>query len=263
MGIPLISGRDFDARDQLKSPAVALINETAAKQFYPGEDPIGKRLKIWWNIPEVEIIGVARDIRHAELQSKPEPCVFLANSQVPSYIASLLVRTSGDPLAMIGAVKEQIRSVDPEQGVAQVETMEDLIAASVARPKLQTLLLGAFGVIALVLACVGIYGVIAYSVVQRIREIGVRMALGAAPQSILALVLRQGLGLTAAGVAAGLIASIALTRYLQTLLFEVKPTDPLVVGAVTALVLAVAALACWVPARRATRVDPVVVLRQE
>jgi len=263
MGIPLLAGRDFDRRDHLKSPPVALINQAAARQFYPAESPIGKRLRIWWNIPEVEIVGVVRDMRHSDLQSKPSPCVFLANSQVPNYFAALVVRTSSDPAAMIGLVKEQIRSVDSDQGVAEVQTMEEVIADSVARPRLQTLLLGVFGAIALALACVGIYGVISYLVVQRVREIGVRMALGAEPRSIMRMVLRQGLGLAAAGIIAGLAASFALTRYLETLLFEVKPADPGVAAGVTALVIGMAAVGCWIPARRATRVDPAVVLRQQ
>jgi putative ABC transport system permease protein len=263
MGIPILAGRDFDRRDHLKSPGVALINQAAARQFYPGEDPIGKRLRIWWNIPEVEIVGLVRDVRHEGLEATPTPCVFLANAQVPNFLTSLVVRTNRDPAAMIGMVKEQIRAVDPDQGVAEIKTMENVIADSVAKPRLQTLLLGVFGAIAVLLACVGIYGVISYSVVQRVREIGVRMALGAESRSILGLVLRQGLGLTLVGVIAGLVASFALTRYLKSLLFEVRPADPGVTLGVTALVIGVAAIACWLPARRATRVDPVVVLRQE
>ena len=264
MGIRILAGRDFEDRDRAESPPVALLNESAVRLFFPGEDPIGKRLRIEWSgPPEAEIVGVAADIRHGGLHWKPDPCLFLPNAQRPNLLAALVVRASGDPAALVAAVKEQIRAVDPEQGVSQIQTMESVVADSIARPRLQTVLLGAFAGVALVLACVGIYGVISYSVAQRTREIGVRLALGAEPRSIFRLVFREGLGLTAAGAAFGLLGAIALTRTMTTLLYGVKPTDPAVFAAVVVLLASVAAAACYFPARRATRVDPVVVLREE
>jgi putative ABC transport system permease protein len=264
MGIRIMTGRDFEDRDRAESPPVALLNETAARLYFPGEDPIGKRLRIEWSgPPEAEIVGVAADIRHGGLHWKPDPCLFLPNAQRPHLLAALVVRASGDPAALVAAVKEQIRAVDPEQGVSHVQSMEGVVADSIARPRLQTVLLGVFAGVALVLACVGIYGVISYSVAQRTREIGVRLALGAEPRSIVRLVFREGLGLTAAGAAFGLLGAIALTRTMTTLLYGVKPTDPAVFAAVVVLLAAVAAAACYFPARRATRVDPVVVLREE
>lgn len=264
MGIPLLAGREFDLRDRKGSPEVAILNQTAVEQIFPGEDPIGKRLKFsGYFDPIVEVVGVVRDIRHHGLEIPPEPCLFLPQSQQPSGLASLVIRSSGDPRALIPAVKEQMRGVDPSQGTQDIATMEQVLSDSVARPRLQVTLMCIFGVVALTLACVGIYAVISYSVEQRTREMGIRLALGAAPNSIRHLVLREGGVLAAAGIGIGLVAARALTGYLSTLLYTVKPTDSLVFAGVSAVLAAAAMAGCYFPARRATRVDPAVVLREE
>jgi putative ABC transport system permease protein len=264
MGIPLMAGREFDSRDRSGAPLVAVINRAAAHMLYPDENPIGKHLMVQWTgPPQAEIVGVAADSRFDAMEAAPEPFIFLPNSQRPSLFAGLVVRTAGDPLTMIAAVREAIRSVDPEQGVMETATMERRITDSVARPRLQTILLGAFGVLALVLACIGIYGVLAYAVSQRLPEIGVRLALGATPGRILGEVLRGGLGLTAVGLFIGVAVALALTRYLQALLYAVRSTDPAVFALAIATLLLVAAAACYIPARRAAHVDPMAVLREE
>ncbi len=264
MGIPLLMGREFELRDRLGSPSVAVLNQLAARQIFPGENPIGKRLNVFWNgEPEAEVVGVVADMRHDALGVEPYPTVFLPNAQRPNTFNALVVRTKGDPGAIVAAVKEQVRAVDPNQGAAEIKTMEELAAQSIARPKAQATLMGVFGLVALALACVGIYSVVSYSVEQRTREMGIRLALGAAPLSILRMVLREGLYLAGSGIAAGLLAAAALTRYLSTLLYTVRPTDTGVYATVSAILAAAALAGCYFPARRATRVDPVVVLREE
>jgi putative ABC transport system permease protein len=265
MGIPLVAGREFDRRqDRMGSPAVGVLNREAVKMLYPGEDPLGKRLKVaWGGTNEVEIVGVAENIRHDGLTIDPQPTLFLCNSQTPSLFASLLVRTNGEPMAAVAAVKEAMRQVDPDQGTAEIRSMEGLIGESIAGPRMQAALLSAFGVLGLVLACVGIYAVISYSVTQRMREMGIRLALGAAPGVLRGMVLREGMLLAAAGICVGALAAAGLTRYLATLLYTVKPTDPAVFAAVSLLLASAAAAGCWFPARRATAVDPAVVLREE
>ena len=265
MGIPMIAGREFDRRtDRLGSPGVAILNRAAAAMLYPGEDPIGKRLKVFWSgATDVAIVGIAENMRHDDIAVEPQPTLYVCNMQAPSIFASLLVRTNGDPLAAVGAVKEALRQVDPEQGTAEVQSMQQLVAGSIAGPRLRTWLLGTFGGLGVVLACVGIYAVISYSVTQRLREMGIRLALGAAPKAIRGMVLCEGMALAAAGIAAGVLAALALTRYLATLLYGVKATDVAVYAAVCTLLAVVAAAGCWIPARRATAVDPAVVLREE
>jgi putative ABC transport system permease protein len=232
--------------------------------LYPGENPIGKQLSVDWDgPPQAEIVGVAADYRFEGMEAQPEPFVFLPNAQRPSLFCGLVVRTAGNPLTMVSAVREAIRSVDPEQGILETSTMEQRVTDSMAQPRLQTILLGAFGVLALVLACIGIYGVLAYAVSQRLREIGVRVALGATRGKILEEILRNGLGLAAVGLIIGLVAALALTRYLETLLYAVRPTDPAVFALAIVTLLLVATAACFLPARRASRVDPIVVLREE
>jgi putative ABC transport system permease protein len=264
MGIPIVAGREFDTHDQMGSPLVAILNQTAAQTIFPGENPIGKHLKVAWGFdPVVEVVGVARDIRHNGLENTPDPCLFLPHAQQPNGLASLVIRTSGDPRAAIPAVKEQMRAVDPNQGAQDIATMEQVMSDSIARPRLQVTLMCIFGLLALSLACVGIYAVISYSVQQRTREMGIRLALGAAPDGIRRLVLREGCVLAAAGIGVGLVAARALTGYLSTLLYTVKPTDSLVFAGVSAVLAAAAMAGCYFPARRATRVDPAVVLREE
>jgi len=264
MGIPLIAGREFDAHDRTGSPSVAIINEAAARMLYPNENPIGKRLRVDWGDPaQAEIVGVASNSRFEGIEAQPEPFVFLPNSQRPNLFCSLVIRTSGDPVTMIAAVREAIRNVDSQQGVMETRTMEQRISDSVAQPRLQTILLGLFGLLALVLACLGIYGVLAYAVSQRLREIGVRVALGATPGAILRQILGTGLGLAGIGLAIGLGAALGLTRYLESLLYAVRPTDPTVFASAIATLLVVAMSACYIPARRAARVDPIAVLREE
>jgi predicted permease len=266
MGIPIVAGREFDRHDRSGSPSVGVLNQTAAQEIFPGESPIGKRLRVAWGIEpteEVQIVGVSADIRHRSLDTKPDPCLFMPQAQQPSAYVSLLVRTAADPVSIIPAVKEQIHSVYPSQGIQDIQTMDAVVAGSVARPKLDATIMGVFGAIALALACLGIYAVISYSVEQRRREMGIRMALGAAPAGIRGMVLREGMALAAAGIAIGIVASLGLTRYLSSLLYAVKPADPEVFAAVTAVLALAAAAGCYFPARRATRVDPAVVLREE
>ncbi len=264
MGIPILLGRDFGDQDRFGRAHVGVLNRAAARALFGDENPLARRLTVSWNdAGEVEVVGVVADIRHRNPQSKPEPCLFLSNAQLPFPLASLVIRTSTDPRSLIPAVKSEIRQVDPDQGVAEIQTMEERIASAGAQPRLQAWLVTAFSMIALALACIGIYGVISYTVSQRTREIGVRVALGADRLTIFGQILREGLILAGVGVAIGLIASLGLTRYLETLLFDVKPADPAVYTSVAALMVIVAAAAAYFPSRRAATVDPVVALRDE
>ena len=264
MRIPLVAGREFNARDRAGAPMVAIINQAAARMLYPGEDPIGKTLTVIWSgPPQAQIVGVASDSHFEGMRVTPGPFVFLPNAQRPSLITALVIRTSGDPVYLTGAIREALRRVDPDQGVMETATMEERISNSIARPRLQTVLLGAFGILALVLACLGIYGVLTYAVAQRMREFGIRAAMGAAPRKLLGEILSGGLRLAGAGVLIGTMAALALTRYLETLLYAVKPTDAVVFGSAIGILLAISALACYVPARRAASADPLLVLRQE
>jgi putative ABC transport system permease protein len=265
MGIPLIAGREFDRRiDRIGTPPVAVVSREAAKMLFGNENPIGKRVRVQWGgASNPEVIGVAESVRHDNLDVAPQPTLYLSNMQAPSLYASLLVRTEGDPFAAVAAVKEAMRQVDPDQGTVEIQSMEQMVSNSIAGPRLQAVLLGAFGGLGLLLACVGIYAVISYSVAQRIREVGIRLALGAAPGRIRGMVLREGMLLAAGGIVAGVVISLALTRYLTTLLYSVKPTDPAIFASVGAILALAAAAGCWFPARRATSVDPAVVLREE
>jgi putative ABC transport system permease protein len=264
MGIPILKGRDFDERDGMRAPHVAILNQTAARLFFEGEEPLGKRLKVSWNdAREVEVVGIVGDIRHSQLHTRPDPCLFMPNAQQPFPFSALVVRTLGDPKALAGPVKEQIRQADPDQGVAEVRTMEELVAGAMSQPKLQAMLLSIFSILAVTLASIGIYGVLAYSVTQRTREIGVRIALGATPSSAFRMVLKEGLGLASIGVVIGLAAAVATAGALRGLLYDTEPLDPAIFSGVTALLVLVAAAACAVPALRATRVDPAIVLREE
>ena len=263
MEIPILAGREFDERDRAGSPPVAIINQKLARQAYLGEDPIGKRLRVSWGAAsEVEIVGVAGDIHHNGLESPPDPCLFLPQAQEPSGFVSLVVRTDGSP-GVIAAVREQVHKVNPAQGIAQIQNMNDVVAADTAEPALETSLISIFGFLALALACLGIYAVVSHSVEQRLREMGIRLALGASPRLLLRQVLGEGLGLAVAGIAAGCLGALLLTRYLASLLYTVRPTDPLVYLAVALLLIAATLTGCFFPAHRATRVDPALVLREE
>jgi putative ABC transport system permease protein len=264
LSIPILMGRDFGDQDRFGGTHVGILNQAAVRMLFGAENPLGKRVRVHWNdAGKVEIVGVVADIRHRNPQSKPEPCVFLPNAQLPFPLASLVVRSSIDPLSLIAAIKSEIHQVDSDQGVAEIQTMQERIAGAGSQPRFQTWVVTTFSLIALTLACIGVYGVISYTVTQRTREIGVRVALGADRRGIFAQVLGESLTMAITGVAIGLLASLALTRYLETLLFDVKPTDPSVYTGVVVLMLIVAAAAAYVPSRRASTIDPVVALRDE
>jgi predicted permease len=264
MGTPMLSGRDFEAGDHFGTPSVLVVNHAFAERFLAGQNPVGKKLNVCWTVPNpVEIVGVVADARQTELREAPHPTIFLANPQAPMYFARLVVRTRNDPRQLARAVQAAIHRVDPDQAVSNVQTMDDIFSDSVARPRFQLVLLVVFAGIAALLATIGVYGVVSYSVTQRTQEIGIRVALGARSGDVLRLVLREGLLLGGLGVAAGLAAAVVSTRVLRSLLFEVTPTDPVTLGAAAGLLLAVAFAAALLPARRATRVDPVVALHYE
>jgi len=264
IGTPMLSGRDFGPQDRFGTPTVLVVNHAFAARFLAGQNPIGKKLNVCWTVPNpVEIVGVVADARQTDLKVAPQPTIFLANAQGPMYFARLVVRTGADPHQLARAVQAAIHRVDPDQAISNVETMDDIFSDSVARPRFQLVLLLVFAGIAVLLATIGVYGVVSYSVTQRTQEIGIRVALGARSMDVSGMVLREGLLLGGLGVALGLAAAVAATRLLSSLLFQVTPTDPVTLGTVAGLLLAVTLAATLLPARRATKVDPMVALHYE
>jgi putative ABC transport system permease protein len=264
--IPLRRGRYFSAADSRDAPQVTIINETTARQFFPNEDPIGKRVNmgderqpsLW------QIAGVVGDVKYNGLAEETQPALYQPLIQATSSNVFLSVKTeAADPLSLAAAVRNEIRSLDRELPVSRVGALEQRFARAVAQPRFRTTLIAIFAGLALILASIGIYGVISYSVTQRTREIGVRVALGARSRDVLALVVKQGMTLTAIGLGVGLSASFALTRLMKTLLFGVSATDLLTFIVISLSLTFVALLACFVPARRATKLDPMIALRSE
>jgi putative ABC transport system permease protein len=264
MGTPLVAGRTFTDEEAWHKPTAVIINQTLARRYWPNENPLGKRLKVGardsvW----VEIIGVAPDTKETELTAEVEGALYQPYIMSAEPAMSLVLRTGVEPLSLADAARAEIRRVDAEQAVSGVNTLEGLLSEATAQPRFNASLLALFALLALTLAAVGIYGVIAYAVAQRTQEIGLRMALGAQPRDVLRLILGQGLMLTLSGVGLGLLSAFALTRWLKSLLFGVSATDPLTFGGIALMLTFVALLACWIPARRAAKVDPIVALRYE
>jgi putative ABC transport system permease protein len=269
MGMRLRSGRAFTERDDETTPPVAIINETLARRYFPGEDPLGKRILAGYpsSSRAWTIVGVAPDVKRYGLEGEVRPEFYRPYLQEAGALGfvpvKLEARTAGDPLGLAAAVRQQALAIDHDQPVFSMMTMERRLAESVAPRRFQMLLFGVFAVVALVLAAVGIYGVISHSVGRQTHEIGIRMALGARPRDVLSMVIRQGMSLALAGVAVGLAAAFALTRLMASLLFDLKATDPATFAGVSLLLAGVALLATYLPARRATKVDPIVALRHE
>jgi predicted permease len=270
MRIPLLQGRLLDAQDRPGAPEAVLLSESFAKRWFGDRNPIGERLRIGPEIGQPDrpwdvVVGVVGDVKQASLALGPPDAFYVALGQWMwvDVVQSLVVRTDGDPVAFVPAVKQAIWSVDSAPPIARIATMEDLLAASEAQRRFALTVLAMFAVAALVLAALGLYGVIAGSVAERTREIGLRSALGASPASILSLVVRQGMSLAGIGVAIGLAGAIAATRGLESLLYGITSLDPLTYAGVIVLLAAVCAAACWVPAWRAARVDPTIALRSE
>jgi putative ABC transport system permease protein len=261
MGIPLRSGRTIHERDDQRAPFVAVVNEALARWQWPGDDPIGKRISVGGE--EREIVGVVGDVRHFGYDKPPRPEVYVPYYQDPWPFFALVVRTGADPAALAGVVRSQILAVDGDQPVHSVSTMEQVLSDSIRQGRFTMLLLGLFAGVAIALAVVGIYGVMSYSVNQRLHEIGIRMALGAERPEVLRLTMGWGLKLVSAGAILGLFASAALTRLMSSLLYGISATDPVVFVGVTMLLLSVAAMAALIPAQRAARFDPLSVLRHE
>ncbi len=268
MQIPLISGRDFSQLDNETAPPVAIVNKSLVERFFKGQDPIGKRVR-WAGADRpawMTIIGVVGDIKHFGLDLIEQPALYSPYTQSRSpwkRWMNLVIRSQSDPVMLAGAVKSRAWKIDAQIPMTRVQTMSEVMGASVGERRFIMLLLGLFAGVALLLAVVGIYGVIAFSVTQRTHEIGIRMALGAQAGDVLRLVVRQGVLLLLIGIALGLIGAFALTRVMENLLFELSVTDPVIFGCIPLLLTAAALLACWIPARRATKVDPMVALRSE
>ncbi|HKQ76172.1 MAG TPA: ABC transporter permease [Blastocatellia bacterium] len=262
----MVAGREFDDRDDSRSPAVAIINETLARRYFAGEDPIGKRLSIVYLSQRValEIVGVANDMKQGELGAPVIPQIYAPYLQRPWFSSAIVIRAAHNDLSAVkNDAQRAIWAIDRDQASTQIQTAEEALNGSLAEPRLYTVLLGAFASLALILAAVGIYGVMSYTVTERTREIGVRMALGAQAGNVLKLVIGHGMALALIGVALGSGAAFALTRLMSGLLFGVSPTDPLTFVVIALLLSAVALLACYIPARRAAKVDPMVALRWE
>ena len=271
VGVKLAGGRKFTSLDDQDHPGVAIVNESFVKHYFPNEEPMGKRImpgppgRIWrqQKLTTFEIVGIVRDVKLGGLEAPSAPAYYLPASQSPLQDMTLLVRTTVDPLSIVGAVRQAVWSVDPNQPLSNVTTLEKVVDDSIAQRRLNMLLMGLFGGLAMLLSAVGIYGLLSHAVTQRTQEMGIRMALGAQVGDVLKLVLRQGMVLAFAGVGIGLAGSFALTRLIRGLLFGVTPNDAMTFIVVAVVLTVVALLACYIPARRATKVDPLVALRYE
>jgi len=273
MGIRLRAGREFTDRDNAEAPRVAIINETLARRYWPTKSPVGKRLALTTEVFKNgqldlasgwrEIVGIAADVRAFGLDEQPRPEAYVPFMQRPSRDMTPVIRASSDPERLTSAIRGEMLAIDKDQVVTNVKTMTQLLNDSVTRPRSNFLLLLVFAVVALALAVAGVYGVMSYSVAQRMREFGIRIALGAGSADLIKLVLKEGLSLAGVGVVIGLAGAWGLTRFLSSLLFGVSATDPTIFAAISLLLIVVALLACYIPARKATKVDPMVVLRSE
>jgi len=275
MGIPILKGRDIAESDDLRAPGAVVVNEWLAKRHWPGEDPLGKRITfddldknpLW-----LTVVGVVKNTVRSDWAAAQEGEVYLAYLQQPKYLEdrgshysylTLVVRANIAPAALAVSVRRALWSLDKNVTISQVQTMEQVVTQATARPRFYVLLLAAFASIALVLAAVGIYGVISYSVSRRTHEIGLRMALGAGESDVLRLVVRQGMRVALAGAGAGLLGALLLTRLMSSLLYGVRSNDPATFLAVTVVLTGVAVVASYIPARRAARIDPLVALRHD
>jgi putative ABC transport system permease protein len=270
IGIPVRRGRHFTEADAAGALPVAIVNETMAREYWPGEDALGRRFKMGGpddDTPWITVVGIAADVRQMGVDEpvKAEMYVPYAQTTSQQWFAprDLVIRTTGDPTSLTSAVRNEIREVDPNQPVSNVRTMDEVLGEETSSRRVGMVLLTAFAMLALLLASVGIYGLLSYTVVQHTPEIGVRLALGARPRDILVMILRRGMALALAGTAVGLVSALALARLISSLLFGVASADPATFAGVPALLLAVALVACYVPARRAARVDPNVALKYE
>jgi putative ABC transport system permease protein len=264
LGIPLREGRDFDARDVAGATQAVIVNEAVAREFWPGQSALGRRIAMQWGKPlDAEIVGVVADVRLVGLDTPPRATLYWPVAQVPNSFMTLLVKSAGRPEDMAGPVRQAIASLDPGLPVAKVMPLGDVVSASIARPRVVFLVIGAFAATAVLLAALGLFGVLSLSVRQRLPEMGVRLALGARPRDVAGLVMREGLTVAAAGAAFGLAGALVLARVLEGLLFETSARDPLALAGVVALVAALSLAAAWLPARRASRVDPSKALRAE
>jgi putative ABC transport system permease protein len=275
MGIPLRRGRYFNEQDHEKAVVVAIINETMARRFWPDEDPLGKRIKLGGPqrpYPWMAIVGVVGDVKHDGLDAPAGPEMYMPYQQTPFSqmpaglrfpIMSLVARSGSDPASLVAAARAEIKALDRDQPVSNIRTLDQLLANSISQHRFYLLLLALFAAIALILATVGLYGVISYTVKQRTQEIGVRMAFGARAGDVIRLVIRHGMKLTLIGVLIGLVGASMLTRLIKSLLFDVSATDPLTFIVIASLLTVVALLACLIPARRATKIDPMIALRCE
>ncbi|MGA7027544.1 MAG: ABC transporter permease [Candidatus Acidiferrales bacterium] len=265
--IPLISGRNFSATDTFEAPWVVMVNRAFVSTYFPNEDPVGKRIRFTFNAKEPyrEIVGVVGNVAQDDLAGPPTPAIYATNEQNASTYLTYMIRTAGDPAAFVGSAQAALHEMDAELPLIQPQTMQHFTeqAPAVFLRRYPSYLIGSFAALALILAMIGLYGLISFTVVQRTREIGIRMALGAQPRDVLGLIMRQGIGAVLAGVAVGVVAGLALTRLMASLLFGVKPTDALTFASVAVLLSCVALAASYIPARRAMRTDPLVALRHE
>ena len=264
--IPLLKGRHFDEHDTGEAQGVMIVDETFARRYFPGEDPLGKRVDEQGSLTPkgyLTVVGVVAAVRHTSLDADPKPMMYVPSEQSPWHTMALTVRARTDPAALASAVRSEVAAVDPDVPLSKVGTLEEVFDRAVAPQRFNTLLLAAFAAAAVILAAVGIYGVIAYSVTQRSHEMGVRIALGAQGSDILRLVVGQAMAMTLLGVALGIAFALALTRTMKAMLFEVSPSDPAIFASVALLLTLVALAASYFPARRATKVDPLLALRYE
>jgi putative ABC transport system permease protein len=266
MGIPLLRGRTFTAADNLDAPQVVLINESMARHFWPNDDPVGKRFRYGGDestAPLMTVVGIVTDMRRTGFDAPVRYETFRPHTQRVAGSLTLVVRTKGEPLAMVPPVRAQIRSIDPDQPVFEIASMDQLLGSMVAQRRFSMTLLGTFAALALVLGVVGVYGVTSYLVAQRTREVGMRLALGAQPSQVVGMVVRQGMAVAAVGLLVGLVGAVVAGRFMTGLLYGVSPFDVATLGAVTAVIGLATLTANWVPALRAAHVDPLTALRND
>jgi putative ABC transport system permease protein len=263
LAIPVTSGRDFTLADTTTAPGVVIINEETAKRYWPGANPVGQRIKIGSSAPWLTIVGIVANVRHFGLDNAARREIYRPYSQAAWPVMTVTVKTAVEPMTLAAPVRSALARIDPEQPVSRIRTMDRVVSESVGGRRFPTQLLGLFSFVAFVLAAIGVYGVVSYLVSQRTREIGIRVALGARRSQVIRLVVLRSLIPIVSGLVAGVGGAVAASRLLGTLLYEVRPTDPMVLGSIVSLLGTAAVVASFIPARRASGIDPIVVLRQD